>query len=158
MFAAVGAAGVVAAFVLGEQRVPAGLATLAAGALLVASDYRSEDGGPRAAFAFSTTERLVDALVFGSLAWELLGPLPEAGVAALTALTLAFLSSYIRARARSLGYTIMESGLARPARMLAVSVGLLSNNIEGGLWTAAGVGLLSIVARLRELRAQVRPA
>ena len=158
MLGAVAAAGAVAVFVLAEERIPAGLAALATGGLLVMADYRSEDGGPRAAFAFSVTERVVDSLVFGSLAWELLGPLPEAGVAALTALSVAFVASYIRARARSLDYTIMESGLARPARMLAVAVGLLSSNIEGGLWAAVGVGVLSLVSRLRELRAQVKTA
>jgi hypothetical protein len=156
MLAALGAGGLVAAFVLTGDRVPAGLAALAAGALLVAADYLAEEGGPRVTLAFSLTERVVDALVFGSLAWELLGPVPEAGVAALIALSVSFVASYIRARARSLGYEMLESGLARPARMLAVAVGLFTSSIEGGLWAAVGIGLLSVLSRIRELRAQVR--
>ena len=93
---------------------PAGFASLAAGAALVAGGVllRPDDRLGRVALSFG--DRLFDGCVLGALTWVSRTVDPWLAAGALFALAAGFLASYIRARGGSLGYGI-EEGVITPA-------------------------------------------
>jgi hypothetical protein len=156
---AVLAAGAGAWLVLvGEERW-AGAATVLAGAAALAADVRIRRiGSARSTFAGSLAERAVDAVLLGALAWELMPTEPRAGVAALVALSAAFVATYVGAKATGLGFRIREPASLQPLRVAAVAAGLLAGAVEGGLWAAAAVSLGGLVAGSIQVAGQEEPA
>lgn len=100
-------------------------------------------------FLDSVTDRLGDAAMLGAVAWAVRAS-PWLVAAAVTAMVLALLTSYVRAKAESLGYTATVGVIERGERVVIVGAGLLL----AGPWLGAVVGLLvvgglwTVVARL----------
>jgi hypothetical protein len=121
---------------------PAGFASLAAGATLVAGGVllRPDDRLGRVALSFG--DRLFDGCVLGALTWVSRTQDPWLAAGALFALAAGFLASYIRARGGSLGYGI-EEGVITPA----LRYGLISAGLIGGWrWTPWAVAVLMLLA------------
>lgn len=81
--------------------------------------------GPWGAFLDSTTDRITDGAIFASIAWWLLndGDVPAA-IAALVGLIAGFVTSYIRAKAESLGVECKVGIAERPERVGGVMLGV----------------------------------
>lgn len=98
--------------------------------------------GPTRAGAFldSTTDRMSELIVSGALAYYFAreGRWPEL-VAILVALGAAFLVSYTRARAESLGVDCKVGLMSRPERIVVLSVGFLLSG-----WHVGDVSVLTI--------------
>jgi CDP-diacylglycerol--glycerol-3-phosphate 3-phosphatidyltransferase len=108
-------------------------------------------------FLDSVTDRLGDAAMLGAVAWAV----REATwlvAAAFAALVLALLTSYVRAKAESLGYTATVGVIERGERVAIVGAGMLA----GGPWLAVVLGVLvvgglwTVVARLGAVWCQSR--
>ncbi len=100
------------------------------GAVAKASGTSSQRG----AFFDSVSDRLTDALLFGGIAWYLVGTgsghlvlLPVA------VMSLAMMVSYQRAKAESLGYDAKGGLMERAERFIVLAFGLLFNELL--LWT-----------------------
>lgn len=109
------------------------------------------------AFLDSVTDRLGDAAMLGAVAWAV----RDTGwllAAAFTAMVLALLTSYVRAKAESLGCSATVGIIERGERVVIVALGMLL----GGPWLAAVLGLLvlgglvTVVARLHTVWCQTR--
>lgn len=109
------------------------------------------------AFLDSVTDRVGDAAMLGAVAWAV----RDTGwlvAAAFTAMVLALLTSYVRAKAEALGCTATVGVIERGERVVIVAVGMLL----GGGWLAAvlGVlvlgGLITVGARLHTVWRQTR--
>ena len=84
-------------------------------------------------------DRLWDGVILASIAWVARdGGTADRGVAALAALCASFLSSYVRARGASLGYSVEESHVTRGLRYALVVAGLAFGWLGWTLWAAAG--------------------
>lgn len=109
------------------------------------------------AFLDSVTDRLGDAAMLGAVAWAV----RDTGwlvAAAFTAMVLALLTSYVRAKAESLGCSATVGIIERGERVVIVALGMLL----GGPWLALVLGLLvlgglvTVVARLHTVWRQTR--
>lgn len=155
---AVAVAAVAAFLILDDRSTVAGVAALISGTALVTAGIALTDlDAPRLTFVDAAAERAVDAALFAALAWALLPEEPRAGVAAIVAVSASYVASYVRARATSLGFVLGRAGAARVLRLLAVIVGLLAGEVEGGLWAAAAVALWVAVARSLAVRRMEEP-
>lgn len=116
------------------------------------------------AFLDSTMDRVGDAAVFGSLAFWFArgGHAPVLSVVALICLTAGAVTSYVKARAESLGMTC-NVGLAERAERLIVV--LLVTGLDGlglpyvqavGLWLLAAATVLTVAQRLAAVHRQAR--
>ncbi|HYZ92378.1 MAG TPA: CDP-alcohol phosphatidyltransferase family protein [Actinomycetota bacterium] len=106
------------------------------------------------AFLDSVTDRFSDAFVFSGLGWyyfrksdEWLFAIVLAGYGA------AVLTSYIRAKAESLGYDCKVGLLERAERLIVINAGLIlstfaSSLIEIALLIVAVLGIVTVVQRL----------
>jgi hypothetical protein len=123
----------------------AGLAGSAAAVSLLLGGHRANHG------AGSHTERMLDALldrvwdgvVLGAIAWAARDAAPAVAGAALVALGASFLSSYIRARGASLGYSVEESHVTRGLRYGLVVLSLLLRN---AFWPLAASAIVAVLA------------
>lgn len=156
----------VAALILDGRLLAAGLAATAAafadafdGAVAKAQGRTSKFG----AVLDSTTDRLSDALFFVPLAW-LYGVSPditsrdEPWVAALALVTLvaAFLVSYVKARAESLGFEC-DVGIAERAERLIITIlGLIFDVVPIALAVLASLSAITLVQRLFHVSVQAR--
>lgn len=85
----------------------------------------SNSVGPWGAFLDSTTDRITDGAIFASVAWWFIAQgEPFAGAAALVALIAGFVTSYVRAKAESLGVECKVGIAERPERVGGVMLGL----------------------------------
>lgn len=109
------------------------------------------------AFFDSVSDRLSDALVFSALVWFFFDSGNElmAGVA-LAAYGGAQLTSYIRAKAESLGYDCKIGILERAERLILLCVGLILGFVEIMLWAIAVLGVVTVVQRLVHVGRQAR--
>ncbi|MGH2693901.1 MAG: CDP-alcohol phosphatidyltransferase family protein [Actinomycetota bacterium] len=111
----------------------------------------------------STTDRLSDALFFVPLAW-LYGVSPdiaardEPWVAALALVTLvaAFLVSYVKARAESLGFECDVGIAERAERLIIMILGLIFDLVPLALAVLASLSAVTLVQRLSHVSAQAR--
>jgi hypothetical protein len=152
------AAGLAAVFlVVGRPLAGAGGAAVAAGALVLSGVRAREGAAPRALFADAVAERVTEAVILGAIAWVHVGRelLPTA--AALAALVLSYLASYLRAKATGLGFPVSESLLLRPLRLGLMVTGLfVPAALPVLLWLVAAAALQSVireaaaVGRMRE--------
>jgi CDP-diacylglycerol--glycerol-3-phosphate 3-phosphatidyltransferase len=113
----------------------------------------------RGAFLDSVTDRVSDSLVFSALLWYFLVRKPDlwtAGVV-LSAYALAVLTSYIRAKAESLGYDCKVGLLERAERLIVLNVGLILTWILVPLlWVLAALSAVTVVQRLVHVSKQAR--
>jgi CDP-diacylglycerol---glycerol-3-phosphate 3-phosphatidyltransferase len=106
------------------------------------------------AFLDSVTDRFSDAFAFSAFAWYFFQNGDERiAVVALAAYAVGQLTSYIRAKAESLGYDCRVGLLERAERLIAINGGLILSalwrpSVEIGLWVVAVAGAVTVVQRL----------
>jgi phosphatidylinositol phosphate synthase len=123
------------------------------GAVAKARGTASELG----AFWDSVSDRLSDALVFGSLIWFYFNHSNRAGIgAALLALIFAQLTSYIRAKAESLGFDCRTGILERAERLILICTGMILGFIQPMLWAVSAFGAVTVVQRVVHVARQAR--
>lgn len=114
---------------------------------------------PRGAFFDSVTDRISDSLVFSGLLWYFLVRDPDLLVAGvvLAAYALAAFTSYIRAKAESLGFDCKVGLLERAERLIILNVGLILTPILVPLlWVLAALSAFTVVQRLVHVFRQAR--
>ena len=155
-----------AALILDGAIVAAGLVGLVAavfdvldGAVAKARGLVSKFG----AFLDSTTDRLADALYFLPIAW-LYAVDPDipardnewVAALALATLVLAFMVSYVKARAEGLGFKCDVGIAERAERSILIIAGLLLNLIPIMLGILALLSLVTVVQRIAYVYKQSR--
>ena len=115
----------------------------------------------------STSDRVADAAVFGSIAWYFaLHGQRWMLLAALLCLILGALTSYIRARAEAAGLSATVGVAERAERLIIVLVGTGLTGFPGlhlpyvlaiALWLLVAASTITVVQRLATVRAQTRP-
>lgn len=106
--------------------------------------------GKRGAFLDSTLDRLSDGLILGAIAYYFAsrgGFEPTGLVLALSSLVLGFLTSYIRARAESLGYKADVGIAERAPRLIIVLAGLVFDVLIPALAVLAALSAVTVVHR-----------
>lgn len=158
--AALGGAVAAAALVVLGRFLPGGVVTGVAGALLILAGMRARRTGSRALVLIDhAAERLLDALILGAIAWAALPDSLVMSAAALAALATSYMASYLRAKARGLGFNVDEDPPFRTVRLTLVTVALLVRDpIAAPLWGAALVALSPIVRHGVAVARQREPA
>lgn len=111
------------------------------------------------AFIDSVSDRLSDTIVFGALLWFFFTEGEElTAVVTLAAFGLAGLTSYIRAKAESLGYDCKVGILERAERFIVLCTGLILGFVEIALWLIASLALVTVGQRLVHVYRQARTA
>ena len=111
--------------------------------------------GKWGSFYDSVTDRVSDGAILGAIAWLVRDDPLSFGVA-IVAMVGAQLTSYIRAKAESLGWEATVGIIERPERMLiAISANGLGFR-EIALWALAIGSAVTIAQRLRVVLAQAR--
>lgn len=109
------------------------------------------------AFVDSVTDRISDGMIFSAILWWAWSDGNDRmAVAALAALVLAQLTSYIRAKAESLGYDCKVGILERAERFIVLCVGLILWVLEPMLWVLVAGGIVTVVQRLVHVSKQAR--
>lgn len=109
------------------------------------------------AFLDSVTDRFSDAFVFSALVWYFFRAGDErVAVVALAAYAGGTLTSYIRAKAESLGYDCKVGLLERAERLILICAGLILGFVEIMLWAVAALSVATVVQRLVHVARQVR--
>lgn len=104
-------------------------------------------------FYDSVADRVSDAVLFGAALW-LVRDDGVLFVAALVALATATLTSYIRAKAESVGWQATVGLLERPERVIILILGIGLGLLPLALWTLAVGGLVTVAQRLAAVRRQ----
>jgi hypothetical protein len=153
------AAGAAAALVLTDRWPLAALATAVAAAAVTVTGRRAKyTEDRRLTFADSAAERTGDAVVLAAVAWATIEE-PAVSAAALSALVLGYLATYMRAKATGLGFMVEESLIARGSRIGLVVLGLAWRDALGpALWAASAVSLFSVMREAVEVGRQREPA
>jgi CDP-diacylglycerol--glycerol-3-phosphate 3-phosphatidyltransferase len=107
------------------------------------------------AFLDSTTDRLADSLYFLPIAW-LYAVDPDipardeqwVAVLALATLVLAFMVSYVKARAEGLGFKCDVGIAERAERSIIVIAGLILNLVPAMLAVLAAASLVTVIQRI----------
>jgi len=113
--------------------------------------------GPLGAFYDSVTDRVGDAVIFGAAAW-LVRDDPLLFGLAIVALGGAQVTSYIRAKAESLGWKATVGIMERAERTLVILVAMGFGFEAVGIWVCAIGSVVTIAQRLRAVLAQTRTA
>jgi CDP-diacylglycerol--glycerol-3-phosphate 3-phosphatidyltransferase len=140
---------------------------LAAGAVfIVASILDVFDGaiarsrgqaGPRGSFIDSTVDRVSEAVVLGAIAIVFARQGETVGLAAVVvALTASFLTSYVRAKAESLGLNGTHGALARAERVVLLSAGLILAPFGALPYVIALLAVLTALTVLQRVRFVLR--
>lgn len=112
--------------------------------------------GPLGAFLDSVTDRVADVAVFGAVAW-LVREDPLLFSVTLVALGAAQLTSYVRAKAESLGWNATVGVVERAERLAIVLIGVCFEPLlPAALWLLAIGGLVTIGQRLAAVVRQAR--
>jgi CDP-diacylglycerol---glycerol-3-phosphate 3-phosphatidyltransferase len=153
----------VAAWRIADGAFLAGGILLAVGGLLDVFDgavaKHQGKASPFGAFFDSVSDRLSDALIFSALIWFFFGEGNElvAGVA-LAAYATAMLTSYLRAKADSLGFDAHVGIVERAERLIVLAAGLILGFVEIALWVLAVGGLVTALQRVVRVSRQARAA
>ncbi len=142
------AGGVVAAVLVVLDRPVLGgaPAAVAVAASILAGSWARRIDSARLVFADHAVERVLEALLFGSVAWAAVPQDSWTAAAALVALVGSYLASYFSAKAIGLGFDLYERLPYRSVRPLIVVVGLLVPvALDVALWASAVVGLEPVV-------------
>lgn len=154
------AASVGAAALVVSSRPVAGGATAAGavGASIVAGLAARRSGAARLVFADHAVERVLEAALFGSVAWAAVPEDSWTAAAAVVALIASYLASYLSAKAIGLGFAVRERVPYRSARPLLAVVGLLFPGIlDPALWSAALISLEPVVRHGLSVARQKEP-
>lgn len=125
----------------------------------------SGSSGPWGNFLDATLDRIADGAVFGSFA--VYGALTSnmwITVGAIAALVTGQVTSYAKARAEAVGATANVGIAERAERLLLVGFAMLLTGfgvpyvLAGALWLIFVLGVITIVQRIRTVRAQLRGA
>ncbi len=118
------------------------------------------------AFLDSVTDRFSDALVFSAFTWFYFRGPGGSGVSAdgdelmagvaLAAYGGSQLTSYIRAKAESLGYDCKTGILERAERLILLCAGLILGFVEIMLLAVAALSVVTVVQRLVHVARQAR--
>jgi hypothetical protein len=150
-----------AAAVLVIAREPEAASALAfsSAVLLLIGGHRANHGagGPTDRMLDELLDRWWDGAVLGAIAWvavrdEQFGT----AVAALAALCVSFLSSYVRARGASLAYSVEESHVTRGLRYVLVTAGLAFGWLGWTLWVATATSALAVLVRTGQVAREER--
>jgi hypothetical protein len=154
------ASGAAAVLVVVSRPLAGGMAAAAAvGASILAGLSARRSGQPRLVFADHTVERVLEAALFGSIAWAAAPEEPWTAGAALTALVLSYVASYMSAKAIGLGFELHERVPYRSVRPLMGVVGLLFSGIlDVALWAAAVISLEPVIRHGMTVARQREPA
>lgn len=135
------------------------IAGVAVAASIVAGLSAARSGAARLVFADHAVERVLEASLFGSVAWAAMPEDPWTAGAALTALVASYLASYLTAKAIGLGFEVRERLPYRSVRPLLAVVGLLILEIlDAALWAAAVISLEPVVRHGVSVARQREPA
>ncbi len=99
-------------------------------------------------FLDSVADRVADAAIFGAAAW-LLRDDPLLFIVTMVALAAALITSYIRAKAESLGWQATVGLVERPERMAVLILGIGFGFVPLAVWLLAVGGLVTVGQRLR---------
>jgi hypothetical protein len=147
-----------ASLVIVGRTLAAGLlGAVAVGASIVAGLWARDDA--RLVFADHTVERLVEAALFGSVAWSAVPEEPWVAGAALSALVASYLASYLTAKAAGLGFEIRERLPYRSVRPLLAVAGLVVPRLlTPALWAATAISLEPVIRHGLSVARQREPA
>lgn len=113
------------------------------------------------AFLDSTTDRFADSLYFLPIAWlyavdpDIAGRADDwVGLLAMVTLVLAFMVSYVKARAEGLGFECSVGIAERAERVIIVIAGLILDMIPIALGILATASLVTVVQRVLYVRKQ----
>lgn len=149
-------AGVAAWLVLMDEPVGAAVAVVVAGGA-VAAAHSGTRGAPRLELLAGVTERVVDAVVLGAIAWVAVPGRIGLATAAMSALGTSYLAAYLRVRAEGLGFRLSDLPLIRAARPILIAVGLLAGLVEAALWTVTAVSVIVVAMEVAQLGRQRAP-
>lgn len=154
------ASGAAAALVVVSRPVAGGVAAaLAVGASFLAGLAAKRSGDARLVFADHAAERILEAALFGSIAWASVPDQRWTAAAALTALVASYLASYLSAKAIGLGFELRERLPYRSVRPLVAVLGLLIPAIlDPTLWAAAVISLEPVVRHSMSVARQREPS
>jgi CDP-diacylglycerol--glycerol-3-phosphate 3-phosphatidyltransferase len=107
------------------------------------------------AFLDSVADRVSDAAILGAALWLVRGD-PLLFTVGVVALACAQLTSYIRAKAESLGWNATVGLVERPERVIVLVLALFFSALAPGLWLLAAGGAVTVVQRLRVVVDQAR--
>lgn len=139
-------AGAAALVITGRPVLGGVVAAAAVAPSILAGWWARRAASARLVFADHTVERVLEALLFGSIAWAAVPAQPWRAGAALTALVASYLASYFAAKAIGLGFELKERLPYRSVRPLFVVVGLLVPAIlDVALWASAAIGLEPVI-------------
>lgn len=149
---------VAAALILARRPHEAAACAATSAVLLLIGGHRSNHGAGDALDRMldELLDRLWDGLILAAIAWTTRAPAPHVAVAALAALGTSFLSSYVRARGASLGYTVEESHVTRGLRYALVVAGLGFGWLGWTVWTAFGISVLAVLVRTSQVAKEER--
>jgi CDP-diacylglycerol--glycerol-3-phosphate 3-phosphatidyltransferase len=115
------------------------------------------------AFLDSSLDRVADGAIFASLAWwAAKGDAWHAVFAALVVLIASQVTSYVRAKAESLGLTASNGVVERPERLLGIGVGGFASGFGWDLgmyivlWILAVLSVVTVVQRFHTVYKQTR--
>lgn len=140
----------------GELQI--GAIVVACGAILDALDggvARARGSQSRyGAFLDSVTDRVADMALFGAVAW-LMREDPLLFAVTLVALGAAQVTSYMRAKAESLGWNATVGVIERAERVAILLIGVcFTVLLPAALWILAVGGLVTVAQRMRTVRRQ----
>ena len=145
--------------VVSRPVVGGAVAAAAVGASILAGLGARRAGEARLVFADHAVERVLEASLFGAVAWAAVPEEPWTAAAAVSALVASYLASYLSAKAIGLGFEIHERVPYRSARPLLAVVGLLFPRIlDIALWAAAVISLEVVVRHSISVARQKEPA
>lgn len=131
----------------------AGVTDFLDGAVARASGRSSVAG----AFLDSVSDRVSDALVYSAIVWVYLSGGDDVTAAvALAAFVLAQLTSYIRAKAESLGFDCKVGFMERAERIVLIVIGLVFPILASVLWVLAIGSAVTVVQRFVHVWRQAR--
>jgi phosphatidylinositol phosphate synthase len=106
-------------------------------------------------FLDSVADRVADAAIFGAAAW-IVREDPLMFIITMIALAAALITSYIRAKAESLGWEAAVGLIERPERMVVLILGIALGVVPQAMWILAVGGLFTISQRLCCVMRQAR--
>ena len=143
--------------VVAREPLVAAAVALVSASLLLLGGHRANHGagGPTDRMLDELLDRGWDGAVLGTMAWASRTDRPSVSVAALAALCVSALSSYVRARGASLDYSVEESHLTRGLHYGLVVIGLAFDH-AWALWVAAAVSALAVAVRTSQVAREER--
>lgn len=152
------AAGLGAWAVIAREPVAGAVFAAGSGVMLLVGGHRANHGagGPTDRMLDELLDRVWDGAILGSIAWVTRLDEPATAVAALVALSLSALSSYVRARGASLAYSVEESHVTRGFRYGLVVAGLAWGWLSWTLWVVAVISAMAVLVRTLQVAREER--